>query len=153
MIYTTGPKNRFVANFVGITNIIKARVTGTNGDFIILESCEGRFIVQSQKKLPYDSDVVIFVRPENCVLKKDGVKMNTFTGKITNCEYLGDSTVVERRSKNSIFTAKISDTAKCTVGEDVSVSFLPEDCWILEDTNTNVKKCIQPVGGERSEAL
>ncbi len=128
------PKTRFVAHFVGITNMINARVTGSDGYFTELTSPEGSFTVHFPKKLARGSDVVLFVRPEKCLVKKDGKNMNTVSVRIINFEYLGDSTVITLSLKNHIFTAKLFGTSSFTVGETVKLTFAPEDCWILENT-------------------
>ena len=127
------PETLFTADFVGMTNKIRARVIRQNGRTAELESREGRFTVNFPGKLKTGSDVILLVRPEKCVLIKKNKGTNTVTGRIANCEYLGESTYLEVIAKNGRFDAKLAGTVHCTAGETVSIGFLPEDCWILEN--------------------
>lgn len=127
------PETFFVANFVGLTNTIDAQVARSNGNRTEVESAFGKFTVQFHKKLETDSRIVLIFRPEKCKLTVDSHKRNTIRGIIINCEYLGDSTILTLKSKNTQFTVKIADTATCVIGDTVNITFSPEDCWLLED--------------------
>ena len=126
------PKTRFVAEFVGITNMLAARVSGMKGRFVRLESLEGRFLAGFDGALESGQEVTLLVRPEKCTLNNENTGGNRVRGKITECEYLGDSTVISLVLKQALFRVKLFGPLSCRVGEEVQVSFLPEDCWILK---------------------
>jgi putative spermidine/putrescine transport system ATP-binding protein len=126
------PKTRFVAEFVGITNMLPARVNGMQGQLVHLESPEGRFLAASDGTLERGQEVTLLVRPEKCTLNGEKTGRNRVRGKITECEYLGDSTVISLALKQASFRVKLFGPLTCRVGEEVQVSFSPEDCWILK---------------------
>ena len=129
------PETRFVAEFVGTTNSIDARVSGKNGMIYELESLCGRFNVKFQGELTAGSKVTLLVRPEKCVLLDKGrtekVYSNIIEGMASDLEYLGDSTIMEVKSKNCVFSAKIPGTAPVDSGETVKIGFNPDDCWLI----------------------
>ncbi len=127
------PKTKFVANFVGITNFIQARVTKKDGEYIELESPEGTLFIHYSREISIGADTLLLIRPEKCTLVHDRKNKNTVTGIIEDCEFLGDCTVLTVKLKKSTLTARLSDSSVCRIGDEIMISFSPEDCWILED--------------------
>jgi ABC-type Fe3+/spermidine/putrescine transport system ATPase subunit len=127
------PKTKFVANFVGITNFIQARVAKTDGKYLELDSSEGTFFIHYEREIPIGSNTTLVIRPEKCKIGDDRKYKNTVTGRIEECEFLGDSTVITVKLKNSKLTARLSEDSLCSVGDELKISFAPEDCWMLED--------------------
>jgi len=127
------PKTRFVAQFVGITNMLPARVSGTRGGYTRLSSPEGTFLTNYHGSLEKGQKVTLLVRPEKCLIGGETTNENRVMGRITGCEYLGDSTIISLTLKQNPFTVKIFGPLTCKVGEEVRISFSPEACWILRD--------------------
>jgi len=125
------PKTQFVAHFVGITNMIPAQIAGKDGEITLLKSQEGSFKVKFDEQLEINTEVFLVIRPEKCTIGRFEAKSNTVRGEITGCEYLGDSTIISLKMKESTFTVKLFGPMACRIGETVDVSFSPEDCWIL----------------------
>ncbi len=128
-IYTR-PEHPFVADFVGTTNAISAQVSRREGDLLVLSSEEGELRVRCETDHTSGREVTLYVRPEHFRVNGPDEK-NNISGRITNCEYLGDTTVVTLRSTHRQYTAKLFGTAHCSTGQNVHIAFSPEDCWIL----------------------
>lgn len=124
------PEHSFVADFVGITNAISAQVSRREGDLLVLSSKEGELRVRCETDHTSGRRVTLYVRPEHFRVNGPDEK-NSISGSITNCEYLGDTTVVTLRSAHGQYTAKLFGTAHCRTGQTVHIAFSPDDCWIL----------------------
>jgi putative spermidine/putrescine transport system ATP-binding protein len=131
------PNTRFVADFVGTTNSIDARVSENDGSLAILEGPEGRFTanVTANVSVPgvfeKGERVVILVRPENCALYGSKEKSNIINGTVQSSEYVGDSTHVKITTKHGVYTAKLSGMNHRQVGEKANIAFSRDDCWLL----------------------
>ncbi|MFW6139518.1 MAG: ABC transporter ATP-binding protein [Spirochaetota bacterium] len=125
------PGTEFVAKFVGISNMIKARVKKVNSGGAVAENPLGKFVVRYQDGLEKDSEILIMVRPEKIRLKKSCQESNCLEAVVKNCEYLGDSTLLELRSGEHTFTAKIDGPVACRTEQRVAIGFSPDDCWVL----------------------
>ncbi len=131
------PQTKFVAEFVGTTNSIDARVTVKTGMIYELKSLCGRFNARFQGELTAGSKVTLLVRPEKCVLlnkgqtEKTGIYSNIVKGMVSDLEYLGDSTIMEVKLKTCVFSAKIPGTVPVDIGGTVRIGFNPDDCWLI----------------------
>ncbi|MGQ9631580.1 MAG: ABC transporter ATP-binding protein [bacterium] len=126
------PRTPFVANFVGVSNLISGRLLGIESGYAIVEGPLGRFKAPPPRR-PRDGDEVMLVfRPEDCRLARSGGEANLISGRVTTCEYLGDSIQLEIQTQNGKLTVKLDSAADCSLGDRVGIAFDPEDCWILE---------------------
>ena len=87
------PRNRFVADFMGRSNLLDGRVDGTeNGELVV--DINGLRIRSQHKHLEDSTDVVVLVRPERIYLEKTrGVQGNSSVtevlGTVKSAVYLG----------------------------------------------------------------
>ena len=148
------PVNGFVAGFVGISNRVSGRVTGRRGGVLTIKGPEGIFRARARGTsgvltgtagpalagtagpVLTGTEVILVFRPEKCAIARAGGPpairgANVIEGKVASCEYLGDSTLIEVRSGGGSYGVKVPGFAACGIGERVSVSFLPVDCWVL----------------------
>ena len=148
------PVNGFVAGFVGISNRVSGRVTGRRGGVLTIKGPEGIFRARARGTSGVlagtagpvltgtagpalaGTEVILVFRPEKCAIARAGGPpairgANVIEGKVASCEYLGDSTLIEVRSGGGSYGVKVPGFAACGIGERVSVSFLPVDCWVL----------------------
>ena len=112
------PRSLFVADFMGLSNFIDARVRSADGKLVHLETPEGPFTVYHPQPPRDGSRMTLVFRPERGrifapaahaeSLKKDE---NTLHGKIISSEYLGESTIVRVRTENGIYTVSSSNTS------------------------------------------
>ncbi len=87
------PVNRFVADFIGVSNLFEGRVTGREGDVIDVRAADGRvFKVRTARDVADNDDVGVLVRPERIHLLAGGeVPDNRLNGQVREIVYLGDS--------------------------------------------------------------
>lgn len=125
------PKTLFVAEFVGLTNTIEARVLGRRGGFTEVESEFGRFLARDGSELSTGQKISLIFRPERSRLVRGEADANVIEAEVKGCEFLGDSALLELEAKGTRFTVKLSQAVFCTVGETARISFSPEDCILL----------------------
>ena len=87
------PKNRFVAEFLGETNLIEAKQAAVAGERVQFEVEAGRFDASPESNLEYLSNTeqnLLSVRPEAIRLRKPGHE-NTLPGTLIHTTYLGET--------------------------------------------------------------
>lgn len=115
------PKNQFVAEFIGSTNLIKGKVVSKSheNDRIVIMVKTGISDVPIRVEEPLErrqynkEDVLLAVRPELIHLMKDRVDhINSFTAEILDSVYMGDyyRTVIKTKDGNTL-DVKISPEA------------------------------------------
>jgi spermidine/putrescine transport system ATP-binding protein len=139
------PRARFVADFMGASNIFAARVVSSDGDRIQTQT-EGGLTVSVRPRAGEPTDggqVSVCIRPEEIkVLPPDaeGGGPNSFSGIIEEMVYQGDFTelviALENGEKNIVRLN--SDSARelrgiLHRGEEVLVEWPPEDVALLEN--------------------
>ena len=82
------PKTKFVANFIGESNIIEASVTGINEEFLELTAENGVVHGLGRGFVP-DEMVYISIRPENTKFSPDPVEHFRFRGIVKEHIYVG----------------------------------------------------------------
>ena len=134
------PNCRFVADFIGKTNLLEGLVTGVDdGKLVIDVRGVGRIAVPAVEGAR--GTIGVAVRPEKLRLDKaepPGDRIH-FRGKVTDIAYHGDSSwvFVTDPAGHSMMTA-IQNEARSTVqavtvGEEIWVSWAPGDTLLLTD--------------------
>lgn len=89
------PKNRFIADFIGVANITKANVKHWQEDLYQVDSLWGKFIVQSAHK-PVAENIYICFRPEDAIpCEADSNVENKFSVKVLQTAFMGNMTEVQ----------------------------------------------------------
>ncbi|MEU3984395.1 ABC transporter ATP-binding protein [Streptomyces sp. NPDC026672] len=91
-IYTK-PATRFVAEFIGTSNFVEAKVTAVRGDEVEVDTAQGRLIAQQVEKVPVVGDtVLISIRPECVDLTRErrGNVPNEWSGTVLTRAFMGD---------------------------------------------------------------
>lgn len=89
------PKNRFIADFIGVANITKANVKPLQDNLYHVDSPWGKFIVQSERK-PVAENVYICFRPEEAIpCETNHAAENQFTVKVLQTAFMGNMTEVQ----------------------------------------------------------
>src|SRR5207248_2101649 len=139
------PGTRFVAGFIGTSNIIEARVVGRLGDYLQVESAPGDrlLVAPPQGRAVRAGDLVAFtVRPEKLrvAAADDAVpgEMCTTVGTVEDVVYQGVSTqLVVRTDEGSTLVAfrqnseRVSDAG--TPGSRARLVWSPEFNVVLAD--------------------
>ncbi|MTW87533.1 polyamine ABC transporter ATP-binding protein [Virgibacillus dakarensis] len=129
------PKTRFVANFIGETNIFKGVVDNLNGNYASLKVAGQHVLIPKSSNLKEAEEVYISVRPENTKIS-DQQQDNLFvlTGEFKEKIYIGTTTkiVVELNGGMEMIVhesnGKMDGVKK---GNPISVSWEPADSVIL----------------------
>jgi spermidine/putrescine transport system ATP-binding protein len=131
------PSERFVANFIGDTNFLKARAAGTRGGKVRLELSSGGSL---SADLPPEglnaSEVTVVVRPENACISE--IRGSNFTGIVENMVYFGTDTHVHLKLSDGLpFMIRLQNSsgaaASVKIGDKVGVSVAPGTARVIKD--------------------
>ena len=130
------PLNRFVANFIGETNLIEVTITSINGDEITAKTMNGTvFTGQKHNSSPtlthmIGDTVFISIRPESI---NQGTGDNTLTGKISFVEFTGVSVNYIVDFVDFSLKVMIINTygQLKSIGEDITLNIASEALYFL----------------------
>lgn len=130
-IYDT-PKTKFVADFIGESNIIEGYSQKVNDGLmrIIFES--GKALVHD-KGIDVDEMLYICVRPENLRVTREPVKGFSIKGRVKEHIFTGSSTktIIELLNGQELKAARTPEAELCPIGERVNISWAPERAAVL----------------------
>ena len=126
----TNPKNKFVANFLGSSNIISAKLIkkGNKKNEWVFQSKIGKLIVYSEQT-SFKPEVNISWRSEKVIFNKSSD--NKIKGKIENIFFLGSYYEVFVKVNDEIFKINVSD--KQLLEKEITFFLDKRDLKILED--------------------
>ena len=144
------PRTRFVADFMGASNILSGRVIAASGDgaqraspqTVQIETESGLEIVgRGGQDMSSGAAVEFSVRPESIQVYSrdwDWTADNKFDGRIVGKLYLGDVTELEvALSENTAITSRIQSRIDQEFGfkegDRVSIGWNADDCNLLSD--------------------
>jgi spermidine/putrescine transport system ATP-binding protein len=130
------PKNRFVASFIGQTNVFSGTVVSASGDRVTLRTRAGASI----EAVAAEGDAVeagsvahAAVRPEKVRFGADGD--NSLPGVVKQVVYLGMSTQyfvhLKEETTLVLYQQNVHDGAGPREGEEVSVTWDARNCRVL----------------------
>ena len=139
------PKTRFVAGFLGVSNLIPVKADGTADAYALLRLPDGhvarapRALLEGQK-----GAVALGVRPEKIRLKERtdeiGAQYNRLDGVVRDASYIGVSTqyIVELADERrvTVFEQNVERATKAELwspGEEVTMTWLPEHSFVVPD--------------------
>ena len=142
------PRTRFVADFMGASNILSGRVASLSADgaqraspqTIQIETESGlRVISRGGRDMPSGTAVDFSIRPEAVQVFSRGwdwTADNKFDGRIVGKLYLGDVTELEVALGENIFISsriqsRIDQKFDFKEGDQVSIGWNAEDCNLL----------------------
>ncbi|MGI9049468.1 MAG: ABC transporter ATP-binding protein [Rubrobacteraceae bacterium] len=130
------PRNRFVADFIGQTNIFSGTVESMNGDRITLQTSGGMKVeatTQEGASVEIGSEAHAAVRPEKLRLGSTGD--NVCTAEVTQVVYLGSSTQYITKlpagEKLVLYQQNAHDSTGSVVGDEVAVTWDAANCLVL----------------------
>lgn len=127
------PQTRFVAEFIGETNLAEGtieRVEGTSA-FIRLND-GGTLIASSKKTLAAGQKVILSVRPERIELGSGGNSDNLLRTRVVDSVYQGDHLRIQLDGSAHDFIVRLDRKSReWTPGTDVVASFNAADCWTI----------------------
>jgi iron(III) transport system ATP-binding protein len=126
--------HRFVADFIGRANLIKAVVKSQQDNTTVVDTQMGTFNCQ-KRDFPEGSEVVLCIRPEFIYLnegKQEEVEgQNILKGKIETLVFIGESYEGEIKVGNEILMVKIQPETLLKKGDMVEFTVSPEHCLLV----------------------
>ncbi|WP_292488090.1 ABC transporter ATP-binding protein [Mesorhizobium sp.] len=128
------PKDRFVASFVGESNLIEAEVVQKRGSTMTLKNRAG-YVFSAESRDAIDvGRVTVLVRPERIAIS-DIPAASSIPAVVTSALFLGEILRVEARMEGGE-TLLIRCTDRVgrplpSVGDPLDLSWGAEDCWVL----------------------
>lgn len=132
------PSNRFVADFIGKTNLFEATTRGTEGDSVVLE-IKGLGQIAIPFKGQVAGKISIAIRPEKVRLStgEPGGDTIKIKGKVTQVAYYGDeSHILLDNPTGVIITANVPNDSReaqgrIVEGDDMWISWTAADTLVL----------------------
>lgn len=134
------PQNPFVAGFIGISNFLSCMVKASDDPTHTEGLVEKKFPVFLPLSKPFQGEVLVSVRPEQCFFEKEGLG-----GEITLATFLGDYISYEVVLEDGK-VLQVNEYTKETqtirpVGEEVHVQFVPKAVSIYAKETGEVLSC------------
>jgi iron(III) transport system ATP-binding protein len=129
------PKERFVANFIGLTNFLDAKVTGlANGDGLgEVETPSGRLRCLVPQDIAIGDPVTVTVRPEDIGLCADHPAQgnNVFEGTVAETSFLGDAIEFHVALQDSQIRLRLHPSTSIRKGDAVRFQLPAHSCRAL----------------------
>ena len=125
------PKNKFVANFIGDANVVKAKVINKESNKYELQLAEMNINIESEKDL--NNSVSVALRPEKINIYKNETE-NSIRAKVNNASFVGSSFQYILNSKIGKLYVVSGDTNNIyNVNEDVFLTIDSKEIKMLND--------------------
>ncbi len=130
------PANRFVAEFIGETNLLAGKISGIEGGKIALTLADGSVLhAEGAPGLAAGSDALLSLRPERIDLHgpSDALAgLNSLRGEVADTIYQGDHLrIVVTTPVGRIIARVPRKAAEWPNGSQVALSFRPTDGWVI----------------------
>ena len=131
------PKTKFVAGFIGETNMIDGIVIQKEGDLCNIQTEAGELTVQSAV-MNVGDEICVSLRPEYIVSSSKPVEGFNLEGKIKDFTYLGVAvkTIVEMKDGSEIKYTRVEKEDR-KEGDTVYLHFKPEKAVALQVSKEN----------------
>jgi len=125
--------HRFVADFIGRTNLIDAVVTSQEDSVTIVDCAIGTMNCHKQPEMNIGDRVTLCLRPEFIRLKKGDAASarNVFNGKIESLVFIGEAFEGEISIKDSRLFIKTAPDSAIRVGDRTNFTVDPEYCLLV----------------------
>ncbi len=84
------PVNRFVADFIGINNMLEGTVEAVDADFLQISTKLGELRALPNAALRAGERCIVCMRPENLAIGEPAPQRNAFRGRVSFAAYLGN---------------------------------------------------------------
>jgi ABC-type Fe3+/spermidine/putrescine transport system ATPase subunit len=126
------PRTSFVAGFIGLANIFKARVASRDQGRLILDSPFGSLrVLADSSQAEIGSTISFSFRPENVLPYNDGIT-NRITGTILHAIFMGDVTDLFIDVKGTRLRAHAGNTFRLKSGDTMDFGIDEASFRILE---------------------
>jgi iron(III) transport system ATP-binding protein len=128
--------HRFVADFIGRANLVRATVKAHEGGYTIVESGLGT-IKCAQRDIPAGGEATLCIRPEFVRIvrgesdKAEGAKGNVVNGRVESLVFIGEAYEAEIRAGTELLLAKIVPDGELKEGDAVNFTLDPAHCLLV----------------------
>ena len=137
------PATVFVANFLGQSNLVRAKVTGRTGDDVLVEAHGQKLALRSDRNQAKGGDVYIGVRPEklriSVAMPGQAAEENSIDGVVTDTSFVGVSTQYLVRTpwdqELTAFSQNVGTEPPLAPGQQVTLRWRPEHTFCLDATD------------------
>ena len=131
------PTNRFVSDFIGLTNFIKGTLKEVyDNKEALVETTMGKFRCSISKLLDTkaDREVLISVRPEKIQTSKNEFSetVNTFKGRVKNSVFVGPYYDIFFESGDENLRIQENEFIDIEKSREVYIKASPSDCMLIE---------------------
>jgi spermidine/putrescine transport system ATP-binding protein len=145
------PRTEFVANFLGVSNLVDAKLTSTQGDTASVETHDGaRLMLPADRIGPHGSEAVrVGVRPEKITLVPAGQDCpsgaNVLRGTVLVAAFLGVSIQYLIRATGGEELTVFAQNAEgegsdaLGVGREVQLAWQPQHTFVVAKESTNAE--------------
>jgi len=125
--------DQFVADFIGRANLIKGRIRSRDEHHAVIDTEIGPIRGLNSRGLETGTSAALCVRPEFISLanKPVGAADNMFLGKMETLVFIGEAYEGDIRVGEQLFTTTVPPTVQIAEGDNVSISFNPDHCFLL----------------------
>ena len=127
------PQTRFVAEFIGETNLAEGTIERVEGTSAFIRLNNGGMLRASSKRgLPTGQRVLLSVRPERIELGNEDGADNNLRTRVTDSVYQGDHLRIQLDGDAYDFIVRLDRKAReWAPGTDVVAGFNATDCWTI----------------------
>jgi spermidine/putrescine transport system ATP-binding protein len=128
------PSTRFVADFIGTTNLISGTVEAVDSQGALIRLATGeQCIVAGGSSLPIGRTVELSIRPESVGLRKSNGTAHGIAGAVEQVAYLGSTVQYQVRSNGGLTITAVAPKAgqRWEVGSAVDVAWPPSEALVL----------------------
>ena len=143
------PATRFVAGFLGISNLLSGVVTGPDGDHVSVALADGVSIRAPKAAAAGHTAVNVGVRPEKFRLREEADAVpdghNRLTGVVRDASYLGVSTQYQVETPGgarlTVYEQNVERATRAELwapGEKVVMTWNPDHSFVIADADAPI---------------
>ncbi len=128
------PRSKFVADFIGLSNFVRGRVTSLDGGLAVVMVEHLRIVVPAEEGARVGQDLLVFIRPNDIdLLPADHQEdENTFAAVVSKLTYLGDKIDYRLALGGSLgLRVQTDGKVRFDVGEPVKVRMPRPHCRVI----------------------
>jgi spermidine/putrescine ABC transporter ATP-binding subunit len=128
------PRSEFVADFIGLSNFLRGKVTSLEGGVAVVEVAHLQLLVPAEEGTRVGQELLVFIRPNDIDLfsADHGENENTLAAVVSKLTYLGDK-IDYRLALGEHVQLRVQTDGKVRfdVGESVKVHLPKPHCRVI----------------------
>lgn len=139
------PATKFVAEFIGESNLFEAAVMSAAGNQLTLSTETGNVLGISKEAIEFGSAAYISVRPEKTVVTDSPVEGFTLHGIVKEQIYVGSilKCIITLPNGHEVKVSRISGQTLPPVGSMAYISWAPSDAVIIKSRDQEIYSTIE----------